>query len=207
MNNILAIESSTELCSISIFYNNKIFNKYKYTKKTNSKYILILIFKLIKKNNIKINLIKYLAYNKGPGSLMGIRISSIICKTFNLKYKKLKIIKIKTELIISENYFSKKKNKKNIINILIYNDINHIYNYIFKKNKFLYLKKTKLINLNKYLNKIKNKQIIVNKYETKYKIIKLFNINYINKIKIIYPKSKYIIKIINKYINNKNLII
>ncbi len=202
MNNILAIESSTELCSISIFYKNKIFNKYKYTKIKNSKYILTLISELIKNNNIKINLIKYLVFNKGPGSLIGTKISSIICKTFNLKYKNSKIINIKTQFIISENYFfKKKKNKNNLINILIYNDINNIYNFIFKNNKLIYSKKNILINIYKYLKKICNIQIIVNKYETKYKILKIikeFNIKYKNKIKIIYPKSKYIISIIKK---------
>ncbi len=209
MNNILAIELSTELCSVSILYNNKIFNKYKYTKITSSKYILILIFKLIKKNNIKIKLIKYLAFNNGPGSIIGTRISSIICKTFKLKYKNLNIFKINTQFIISEDYFTKKiKNKNNIINIIIYNDINNIHNFIFKNNKLLYSKKKKLKNINKYINKIKKKQIIVNKYETKQKIIKIIelsNINYKKKIKIIYPKSKYIIKILKKYIKNKKL--
>ncbi len=201
MNNILAIESSTELCSISIFYNNKLFNKYKYTKIKNSKYLLILISKLIKHNNIKINLIKYLSFNKGPGSLIGTRISSIICKTFNLKYKNSKIIYINSEFIISENYFLKKlENENNIINIIIYNNINNIYNFIFKNNILLNTKITTLNNIYKYLKKINHIQIIVNKYETKYKIFKKFDKQYFNKIKIIYPKSKYIIKILNKYI-------
>ncbi len=141
--NILAIDSSTELCSISIYYKKKIFNKYKYTKIQNSKYILILIKKLIKENNIKIKKINIISFNKGPGSIIGIRICNIISKIFKLKYKKIKILKIKTENIISYNYYNK-YNNKNTINIIIYHNKNKIYNYLFKNNKKIKKKKKKI---------------------------------------------------------------
>ncbi len=199
--NIIAIETSTELCSISIYYKNNIYNKYKYTKLKNSKYVLILISKLINKKKIKLNNIDIIAFNKGPGSIIGIRIAYIISKIFNFKYKNIKIIKINTSLIISENYFLKNNKNKNI-NIIIYNNINNIYNYIFKKNKIIYKNKISLNKFNLYIKNINKKiKLIVNKYQTKKKIlniIKIFKIKNIKNIKIIYPKSKYIIYILKK---------
>ncbi len=198
--NILSIEISTELCSISIYYNKKIFSKYKYTKIKSSKYILILIKKLFKKINIKKNKINIIAINKGPGSIIGIRISSLISKIFKIKYKNIKILKIKSYKIISYNYFNKYK-KNNIINILIYHNKKNIYNYIFKKNKKIKKKILSIKKIKKYIKNLNNKiTILFNKYQTKKKFLYIIKKK---KNKIIYPKSKYIILYIKNILFKK----
>ncbi len=186
--NIIAIEISTELCSLLIKYKKNIFKKYIFNKKRNNQYILNLINNIIKKNKIKINKINYFIINKGPGSIIGIRISYIIAKIFLIKYPKIKIIKISTFQIIINNLKYKKKKKKYII--IIYNSINDINICIIKKNKkkFINFKCFKIFIIK--INKINNNYIIiVNNYKLYKKIKNIF----IKKIKIYYPKAKYMI--------------
>ncbi len=185
--NIICIDLSTELCSVAIKYNNKIFTKYKFIKKKNKQIILLLIKKIIKYNKIKIYKINYFIINKGPGSILGYRISYIISKIFKFKYKKIKIIKTNTFKIIINNIKKKYKFYKNGI-ICIYNSIIEILMYnIIKKKIIIYN------NLEKFKKKIiyiKNKKkIFVNNYQLKKKINYFFK----KKIYIIYPKAKYML--------------
>ncbi len=212
--NIIAIDNSTELCSISILYKKKIYNLYKYTKLLNSKYTIILIKKILNKNKIKINknTFQIIAYNKGPGSITGIRIVYIITKIFKIKFKYIKIIKLNTFKIILKNLNYKFNLYKNIT-IIIYQNIKKIFIYTINKNYKNKILIISLKKLNKYLKNIKKSTyLIVNKYQTKYKILNIiykFKIIFkIKNIKIIYPKSKYIILYLKKKLNyfNKNII-
>ncbi len=192
--NIIAIDMSTELCSVSIKYKKKIFTKYKFSKKKNSKYILKIIKLIIDKNNLSINKINYIFINKGPGSIIGTRISYNIAQIFKFKYKNIKIIKFNTFEIIREIYLKKKKE----FYIIIYNSLLNI-NICYIKKKYIYLYKIK--NLYKFQKKInliiknKNNKIIVNNYQLKKKILNFIPNKNKKKIKIIYPKSKYMIYI------------
>ncbi len=185
--NTLAIEISTELCSIAIKYNKKIYTKYKFINKKKNQYILILIKKIIYDNNININNIKYIIINKGPGSIIGSRIAYNIAELFKLKYKKIKIIKLNSFKIILNNIKIKKKINKNIF-ISIYNSINNIIIYNKKKNKI-----KKYNSIKKFKKKIislsKNINLIVNNYQFKKKIDHFYK----KKIYIIYPKAKYML--------------
>ncbi len=181
--NILAIEISTELYSIAIKYNEKIFTKYKFINKKKHQYILILINKLVKNNNINISKIKYIFINKGPGSIIGTRIASNIAELFKLKNNKIKILKSNSFKIILNNIKIKKKINKNIF-ISIYNSIYNIiiyYNNKIKKYNSIKSFKKKIKSLPKKTN------IIVNNYQFKNKIKSFYK----KKIYIIYPKAKY----------------
>ncbi len=186
--NIISIDISTELLSVAIKYKNKIFTQYSFTNKKKKQNILLLIHYIININNININKINYFIINKGPGSLLGYRISYIISNIFKLKYKNIKIIKFNTFQIILNNIKKKKIKYKNSI-ICIYNSINNIllfnikYKKIIKFNNFNKFKKKIISNLNK-INKI-----FVNNYQFKNNI----NIFYKKKIYIIYPKAKYML--------------
>ncbi len=193
--NILAIEISTELCSVAIKYKNKIFTKYKFNKKINNKYILVLIDSIIKKNKINIKKINYFVINTGPGSIIGTKLSLNIAQIFILRYKKIKILKINTFHIINENIRKIKKINKKKIYIVIYNSKINIKIYNNKKNIFIkkkYILSKKFKKKNNEKNKI---YLITNQYKSKNKIINIFK----NKnIKVIYPKAKYMISYIYK---------
>ncbi len=193
--NILAIEISTELCSVAIKYKNKIFTKYKFNKKINNKYILVLIDSIIKKNKINIKKINYFVINTGPGSIIGTKLSLNIAQIFILRYKKIKILKINTFHIINENIRKIKEINKKKIYIIIYNSKINIKIYNNKKNIFIkkkYILSKKFKKKNNGKNKI---YLITNQYKSKNKIINIFK----NKnIKVIYPKAKYMISYIYK---------
>ncbi len=195
--NILAIEISTELCSVAIKYKNKIFTKYKFNKKINNKYILVLIDTIIKKNKINIKKINYFIINTGPGSIIGTTLSLNIAQIFLLKYKKIRILKINTFNIINENINNIKNINRKKIYIIIYNSNTNIKIYNKKKNIFIKKKYILSKKFKKKINKKKNKiYLVTNQYKSKKKIINIFK----NKnIKIIYPKAKYMIS----YIYNK----
>ncbi len=188
--NIIAIETSTELISVSIKYKNKIYTKEKLIKKKNNQYILEIIKSIIKKNKIKKKKINIIIINKKPGSLISIRISNIIAQTFKIKYPNIKIIKMSYFNIIN-NYIKLKYTYIYMyMYIIILENINNIkiYTIIKKKKKII-----KFNSLKKCLNelKLKKKKYIyfVNNKQLKKKINKLWK----KKIYILYPKSKYMI--------------
>ncbi len=188
--NIIAIETSTELISVSIKYKNKIYTKKKIIKKKNNQYILEIIKSIIKKNKIKKKKINIIIINKKPGSLIGIRISTIIAQTFKIKYPKIKIIKMSYPNIVINYLKSKYTYIYMCMYIIILKNINNIKIYTIIKNK----KKIKKFNsLKKCINKlklIKKKYIyFVNNKQLKKKINKIWK----KKIYILYPKSKYMI--------------
>ncbi len=187
--NILAIEISTELYSVAIKYNNKIFTKYKFMNKKKHQNILLLINNIIKKKKINIKKINYIVINKGPGSLIGTRLSYIISKIFRLKYKKIKIVKTTSFKIIQKNYIHKNYNINNKHYLIaIYNSKNKILVYISTKKNII--KYNNIKNFKKKIEKFNKKFIIiVNNYQFKKKIKNIKN----KKIYIYYPKAKYML--------------
>ncbi len=193
--NIIAIDITTELCSISIFYKKKTFTKYKFSNHENSKYIIKLLSNIIAQNNINLNNINIIAFNNGPGSNTGIRISKCICQILHFKINKIKIFKISSFKIISEQYFSKNKQKKIII--FFYQNKNNIYWNKFINNQQI---NKNISNVNIFKKKIlsikKKTTLITNNYKTKNIFSPLITKNkYIN-IKTYYPKSIHIINLI-----------
>ncbi len=192
--NILAIETSTELCSVTILYKKKMYTKYIFSKQKKNKYILILINYVISKYNININHINKIIINKGPGSIISIRITKIIVYLFKIKFTKIKIIKTTSFDIMARNFFSKNP-QKNLI-ILIEKNSKNIYFCKYKNKKKKNIKIINLINIKQKIHKYtKYYNIIVNTYQFKKKIINLFKKKKITKkIKIFYPKAKYMFK-------------
>ncbi len=197
--NILSIDISTELRSVAIQYKKKIFTKKKINIKNNNQNILVLINKIIKKNNINLNKIHYFIINNGPGSIISKNITLNIAQTFSLRYKNFKLIKINTFNIIKEKINKIKKYIKiKKYYILIYNSIIDIHLCYIKNNNLVYKQNISLKKIIKKIYKTK-KLIITNKLQSKKKILN-FLISKKN-IKVIYPEAKYMISIVNKQIN------
>ncbi len=186
-NNILALETSTDLHSIALFHKKKIHTKYIFSKNKN-KQIIPLIKDFLIFNHININKINKILINKGPGSNLNIRITYLISKVIKIKFNKIKIIKMSTFDIIMKNL----KNLKKKIYILIKKNTQEIFKYNIKK------KKNKIITLNlikkKFISqKHKKTLFITNNYQLKKIILKIIK-KPIN-IKVCYPKAKYMIKL------------
>lgn len=75
--NYLAIDTSTDICSVSIFSGSKYNTLVNDSTKDHSEYLPIFVKKLLNDNNIKIN---FIALNIGPGSFTGLKIGSSFSK-------------------------------------------------------------------------------------------------------------------------------
>ncbi len=186
--NIIAIETSTDFISVAILYKKNIFIKYKYTPKRNSKYTIVIINNIIKNYNIPLKKINYIIINKGPGSIIGLRITNIIASLFKLKFNNIKILKISSFKIIFYKFIKIKKIYNFYIVIYIKNNI--IYFFKIKNKKII---KKKKINISLFLLKIKKKDfIVVNNYQLKIKIINILK-KYNKNIFTCYPTAKYML--------------
>ena len=87
---ILAIDTSSEICSVAILENDKLIDKNELDNgKTHSENLMPLLDELLKRNSLNIKNIEMLACCVGPGSFTGIRIgvSTIkpIAEVLNIK--------------------------------------------------------------------------------------------------------------------------
>ncbi|QJC35604.1 tRNA (adenosine(37)-N6)-threonylcarbamoyltransferase complex dimerization subunit type 1 TsaB [Enterobacteriaceae endosymbiont of Donacia sparganii] len=209
--NILAIDTSTEYCLITLKNNKIIYNKIKFCPCSHIKYILNLINNILKETKILLSEINLLGYNLGPGNFTSIRIgiATIESISYALNIPKIGISHL---MILAEKSW-KKTGIKNVITIVKCNK-NLLYFSLYRKNyKGLWIGKKNecLLNYNDFLSKIlllKGIWVLIsniNKY-IEYDIKKILNKNL--KIHFISnkPSSEEIIDIINNILlNNKKI--
>jgi len=103
MTKILCADTTSELCSVSLFENNKnIGNESSVIERSHSKLLLVLIDKLVKKSKIKIKDIDCFSISMGPGSYTGLRIGVSTFKGLCFSLKK-PIIGINTLDLMTES--------------------------------------------------------------------------------------------------------
>ena len=164
---ILGIETSSDICSVSLYKNNDfLYYNESNTSLKHSVTLFNMINDLINKTKIKIKDLDYIAVSNGPGSFTGLRIG--VAAALGLSYKdNIKIKYINT--LESLNYcIDKKINKnysdnKNYIVDLIYAQKNRLYINIYDIKRKKMMIKDSLIDLdefivlyNKYLKTINN---------------------------------------------------
>ena len=82
--NILAIDSSTSYCSVTLFNKARVFNQTKHIPRKHNEFILPMIDQLITTAGINKKDIDLLAYGVGPGSFVGVRLSAAIIQAMAL---------------------------------------------------------------------------------------------------------------------------
>ena len=198
--NVLAIDTATDICSISLAVNNKIIDSNdKIIESSHTKYLAKNIDSLIKKNTFSISNLDYILLSIGPGSYSGLRVGSSFVKGLSYAIKK-KIIPINTfeSMIVnsnlSGNYY-----------VALYSHKNYVFSQEFLDGKALSEQVCdKIFNLKKIpiygyaLSKIENIQYNEEK-PSAIKMIEYFNKNFesltknqkdINDISPIYLKKK-----------------
>lgn len=100
--NILVIDTSSELCSIGIKYNDKKIYKTLDEGKTHSETLLPLINSVLEENHISLNDIDALGVVNGPGSFTGIRIGISSIKAISL-VKDLPVAEITSTETLARN--------------------------------------------------------------------------------------------------------
>lgn len=74
--NLLALDTSTQACSVAIRKNNVTYSHHQMTPQTHANLLLGMIQDLMAEVNLEASQIDYLVYGEGPGAFTGIRIAS-----------------------------------------------------------------------------------------------------------------------------------
>ncbi|MCH2057200.1 MAG: tRNA (adenosine(37)-N6)-threonylcarbamoyltransferase complex dimerization subunit type 1 TsaB [Thalassotalea sp.] len=72
--NLLAIDASTEACSVALLHNDKITSKFELCPQSHSIVLLPMVDELLKQTGTQLNDFDALVYGRGPGSFTGVRI-------------------------------------------------------------------------------------------------------------------------------------
>ncbi|WP_082627137.1 tRNA (adenosine(37)-N6)-threonylcarbamoyltransferase complex dimerization subunit type 1 TsaB [Colwellia sp. TT2012] len=72
--NYLALDASTEACSVALQVNGKIFSRFELCPQSHSLHLLPMIDAVLKEANIKLAELDGLIFGQGPGSFTGVRI-------------------------------------------------------------------------------------------------------------------------------------
>lgn len=74
MSTILAIDTSTEGCSVSLLMNNELTHDFIISQRDHTKLILPMVDRLLQQSDCPLSSIDAIAFAKGPGSFTGVRI-------------------------------------------------------------------------------------------------------------------------------------
>jgi len=72
--NLLAIDASTEACSVALQLDNQVISEFELCPQSHSIVLLPMIDRLLKKSNCQLSDFDALVYGQGPGSFTGVRI-------------------------------------------------------------------------------------------------------------------------------------
>ena len=113
MINILAIDTSTDYCSVSLFNDGRVISKIFKKQKSNISTICE-IENVFNKSKVSRNQINYLSYGVGPGSFVGVRIGAAIVEAINLTIQ-CKILGFSSMYAIANGVFCRLKKTKIIV--------------------------------------------------------------------------------------------
>lgn len=72
--NYLAIDASTEACSVALTFQGKIYSRYELCPQSHSLLLLPMVDEILQEAGVKLNLLDGLIFGRGPGSFTGVRI-------------------------------------------------------------------------------------------------------------------------------------
>lgn len=78
MTKILALDTATEACSVALLLDDEIIEEFQIAPRQHAQRILPLIEKLLKKADLKLTDLDALAFGRGPGSFMGLRLAASV---------------------------------------------------------------------------------------------------------------------------------
>ena len=72
--NYLAIDASTEACSVALQFNDEVFSRYELCPQSHSLRLLPMIDEVLNEAGCKLSQLEGLIFGQGPGSFTGVRI-------------------------------------------------------------------------------------------------------------------------------------
>jgi tRNA threonylcarbamoyladenosine biosynthesis protein TsaB len=85
---ILAIDTSTDACSVAIYLDGVIVEETELTPRSHTRFLLPMIDKLLKQTGTPLNSIDAFAFGCGPGSFTGLRIACSVIQAFGFATNK-----------------------------------------------------------------------------------------------------------------------
>lgn len=113
---ILAVDTSTEACSAALYTDGEIIAEYKIAPREHSRLILKMIDNLLIKVGLTITEIDAIAFGRGPGSFMGLRIAAGVVQGIAFAHD-LPVIPISTLKAIAQRAYEQTQNKNILVAI------------------------------------------------------------------------------------------
>lgn len=98
---LLAVDSSTELCSVGLYFNGEIHQQSLHNVREHNKFILPMIHAVLSEANLSLSQLDALVFDRGPGSFTGIRLSASVIQAFALA-SDLPVIPISSLLVLAQ---------------------------------------------------------------------------------------------------------
>ena len=77
---LLALDTSTEACSVALLYNGEKTSLNELAQRTHAKCILPMVDEILTDSGLKLNQLDALAFGRGPGSFTGVRVGAAIAQ-------------------------------------------------------------------------------------------------------------------------------
>ena len=103
--NFLAIDASTEACSVALTYNNQTISEFELAPQSHSLLLLPMIDRLLKKADIKLAQLDGLIFGQGPGSFTGVRIGVGVAQGLAFAAD-LKVVGVSTLQVMAQKAYS-----------------------------------------------------------------------------------------------------
>ncbi|VAW54292.1 tRNA threonylcarbamoyladenosine biosynthesis protein TsaB [hydrothermal vent metagenome] len=84
--NILAIDTATEACSAALYIDGEVSSRYQLAPREHSRLILKMIDGLLAEANVTVSNLDAIAFGRGPGSFMGLRIAAGVVQGIAFAY-------------------------------------------------------------------------------------------------------------------------
>ena len=108
--NILAIDTATEACSAALYINGELRSSYQLAPREHSALILKMIDGLLAEADLSVNKLDAIAFGRGPGSFMGLRIAAGVVQGIAFAHD-IPVIPVSTLKAIAQRAFEQTKNK------------------------------------------------------------------------------------------------
>ena len=102
---ILAIDTATEACSAALYLGGEITRQYRVAPRQHSHIILPMIDQLLAESGVRVAELDALAFGRGPGSFMGVRIAAGVTQGIALAWD-LPVVPVSTLAAIAQTAYS-----------------------------------------------------------------------------------------------------
>ena len=136
MTNILAIETSSDACSIAVSYNNKLFSSHKITPQKHTENFFTSLKEVLQKAQLQLTQIEAIAVGCGPGSFTGVRLACSVAQGLGYSLN-LPIIKVSSLEIIAKHALHEFQTKNIVVLVDAHMDQIYLGKFKYEKERIL----------------------------------------------------------------------